>query len=235
MLRLPKIMRIVSHFDQLIDKGLQVIPLWENSKVPMCKNWTQWNKNQCREVLERYPDANIGILLGQIVDVEGDSIDANNRILKIIGDYPHPSYRSTKSIHHLFINPDPDLTILQYQNIEFRGHKHQSVLPPSHHQGVYYEWVDSQFPIPLMPEELLGFYKKIKDSGRYPLKNGLIFINCFCCKKKNLINRNRLSLELAAFKKMFMPWSCQKCRIVDIRGLCKDIRKNRRKDGSYCR
>lgn len=224
---------IVSHFDELVDNGLQIIPLWENSKIPMCKNWTIWNKNQSREILERYPDANIGILLGGIVDVEGDSLDANNRILKIIGDYPHPSYRSTKSIHHLFLNPDPKLNILKYQNIEFRGYKHQSVMPPSHHQGVFYEWVNSLFPIPEMPEELVAFYKKVKN-GKYPLQKGLISINCADCNKKKLIHKNRLTLELKIFKKFFTPWSCHKCRLLDIRKLCKTLRKTGRRDGSYC-
>lgn len=225
---------IVGHFDELVNHGLQVIPLWENSKAPMCKGWTNWNKRQCREVLKCYPDANIGLLLGNIVDVEGDTETANRVILDLIGDYPHPSYRSTKSIHHLFVNPFPDLKIVTFQGIEFRGYKHQSVLPPSHHQGVFYEWVNSQFPVPEMPDRLREFYDKIttKKTARC---NDYMPIRCAKCGKRSFINTRRFVLELESFKKLHMRWECRRCRIIDIRPLCRGIRrKNRREHGRNC-
>lgn len=219
---------IVEQFDELVGYGLQVIPLWENSKAPMCKGWTIWNYRQNREVLQRYPDANIGLLLGDIVDVEGDSEYANRTILKLIGNYPHPCYKSTKSIHHLFVNPDPDLRIVKHQDIEFRGFKHQSVLPPSHHQGVSYEWVSNQFPIPEMPIQLANFYRKLRDKKRI-IRPGYMPIRCAKCYKRSFINRQRFSLELEAFKKLQMPWECRKCRVIDVRPLCRGIRQRRRR------
>lgn len=230
-------MRTLVHFDELVDNGLQVIPLWENSKIPMCKGWTTWNKLQCREVIQRYPEANIGMLLGNIVDVEGDSQSANDTISNLIGDYPHPCYMSTKSIHHLFINPDPDLQIIKFQDIEFRGYKHQSVLPPSHHQGVHYEWINSCFPIPEMPVRLSNFYRKIRDKtlNKKAKHIGCMSVYCANCSKKSFIHKTRFNLELESFKKVQMKWECRKCRIIDIRSICKDIRKRmRRKNDCNC-
>lgn len=228
-------MRNLEHFDELVNGGLQVIPLWENSKVPMCKGWTTWNKLQCREVVERYPEANIGLLLGDIVDVEGDSQSANDTIVELIGNYSHPCYMSTKSIHHLFLNPDPDLQIVKFQNIEFRGYKHQSVLPPSHHQGVSYEWINSCFPIPEMPVRLSNFYRKIRDgkSNKKSIKSGYISIYCANCHKKSFIHKSRFNLELESFKKVHMKWECRKCRIVDIRSICRDIHKRMRREHEH--
>jgi hypothetical protein len=101
---------ILAHFDALTKRGLKIIPLRENSKVPLCKAWnSDWDREVVRDKICQFPDANLGILLGDVVDVEGDSEDANRTILDLIGDYPHPCYFSTKSIHHLFLNPDPNL------------------------------------------------------------------------------------------------------------------------------
>jgi hypothetical protein len=123
---------ILAHFDALTKRGLKIIPLRENSKVPLCKAWnSDWDREVVRDKICQFPDANLGILLGDVVDVEGDSEDANRTILDLIGDYPHPCYFSTKSIHHLFLNPDPNLAHFRFKEIEFRGHGHQSVIPPS--------------------------------------------------------------------------------------------------------
>ncbi len=216
--------QVLENFEELIGYGLKVIPLWENSKVPMCKNWTTWNKRQCMEMFQRYPDANLGLLLGDIVDVEGDSESANSTIIKLIGNYSHPSYMSTKSIHHLFINPDPQLRIVKFQDIEFRGYNHQSVLPPSHHEGVCYKWVNMSFPIPEMPIRLANFYRQVRDKKKV-VRAGYMPINCENCRKRSFIHKQRFVLELEAFNKLHMKWECHKCRIVDIRQICREIRK----------
>ena len=223
---------ILSQFDELVEKGIQVIPLWHNTKVPMCKGWTNWDKDASRETLQRWPEANIGILLGKVIDVEGDSRAANDKILSLIGNYPHPSYNSTKSIHHLFLNPDPKLNILKHRDIEFRAHKHQSVLPPSHHQGVHYQWTDvCEFPIPEMPESLYQFYKTIKKAKRRKvIKPGHIMVRCGKCAKKNFVHKKRFELELSVFKKLGDKWQCRYCRELDLRPICRVNRKYNKGD-----
>lgn len=215
---------IVQQFDDLVSKGLQIIPVRSNSKIPMQKAWTKWDQGLCRETLQRYPDANIGILLGDIIDVEGDSEHANNMLLDIIGKYPHPCYTSSRSVHHLFRNPDPKLRILRHQNIEFRGFRHQSVLPPSHHQGISYSWLNCEFPVPEMPKRLLKFYSSLKGSGKCR-KKGYVCVWCGNCESKHFVHHKRFSKELKIFKSLHSKWLCQKCREIDLRPLCRQFTK----------
>ena len=73
---------ILKHFDILTKHNLKVIPLRENTKIPICKNWNvDWNLKNSRNKLTQMPNSNIGLLLGDIVDVEGDDEKANQTIL----------------------------------------------------------------------------------------------------------------------------------------------------------
>lgn len=220
--------KILRHFDTLTEQGLKIIPLRKNTKIPICKKWNIWNQEEARDVLERLPDSNIGLLLGDIVDVEGDSEDANKKINELIGDYAHPMYSSTKSIHHLFQNPDPYLTILKHKKIEFRGNKHQSVLPPSTlDTGVLYKWLGLvRFPVPPMPEKLLSFYNQLI-SDREIVKPGHMRLPCSTCSELCYIHQKRFNLELIAFKEFNMQWQCHSCRTLDLRPLCREIRRRK--------
>jgi len=215
----------IDHFDKLTNLGLKIIPLRENSKVPMYKGWnTHWDKGRARERLEQFPDANIGLLLGDVIDVEGDSEFANDTILRLIGDYPHPSYRSVRSTHHLFVTPDPKLSILKIGDIEFRGHGHQSVLPPSSHYGFEYQWFRNfKFPVPQMPEPLLSFFRRHM-YGQPERKPGHIRVWCAKCGRKRWIHQKRHELETEAFRIFEERWTCHKCRTLDIRPVCRMIK-----------
>ena len=217
---------ILRHFDALTNHGLKIIPLRENSKIPLCSNWNKkWDHNCARIKIKKYPNSNIGLLLGEIIDVEGDSDEANKIIIDLINDYPHPIYRSYKSIHHLFLTPDSSLRHFRWNNIEFRGYGHQSVLPPSQAHGVDYKWLKSfKFPVPSMPDELLSFLnskRKLKSSRK--LKTGHIRLRCFSCRKINFLHRKRYDLELCAFKLLGKNWQCHDCRNVDLRNKCRII------------
>lgn len=219
--------KMVAHFDALVDQGLKVIPLRQFSKIPICKGWTKWDKDQCRAILYRQPECNIGVLLGEIIDVEGDSEQANQLILDMIGGCPHPTYTSSKSIHHLFQTPDPKLTILKFQDIEFRGIRHQSVLPPSQmSDGTIYKWLKSfRFPVPEMPERLLKFYRNLKSKKKIVIKPGHMKLYCSICEQKCFIHQRRFESELAIFKEMGRKWECQECRDIDLRPLVRELRK----------
>lgn len=213
----------LKHFDALTARGLKIIPLWENSKAPMSKGWTEgWDHDKARETILRFPDANLGVLLGDIVDVEGDDDEANRIILDLVGDYPHPSYHSKKSIHHLFLNPDKGLRHFRVGQIEFRGHGHQSAIPPSQHAGVTYRWMKTfKFPVPEMPEKLFNFYKAKKRKNKTVLKPGHIQVWCGKCEDKCYLHERRFRLELEAFRLLSLKWQCQKCRTIDLRPACR--------------
>ncbi len=223
---------LLKHFDVLTEKGLQVIPLRPNSKAPRLKKWSaNWNKRTCRFMLQKYPYSNIGVLLGSIVDVEGDTLEANKFLLGLIGDYPHPTYCSAKSIHHLFLSPDPQLRILKHKGIEFRGHGHQSALPPSKCKGVQYMWLRGfKFPIPPMPEALEKYYWLLKKGGTQTRKKGFVGVHCSMCGNKESIHKKRLDLEIKAFKLWSSKWQCHKCRAVDIRPLCRKLKTQKPQD-----
>lgn len=166
-------MRILDYFDLYTQKlDWNVIAVKPNSKTPVFRKWNSgYRADWQRYFLESHDDYNIGILLGKVVDVEADDERADNLLNSLIGDMPHPQYRSTKSTHHLFLTPDYDLTRIVIQGIEFRGYRHQSLLPPSiSPSGKKYEWLKkSTFPVMPMPRRLQNFYKKHVQRLKQPI------------------------------------------------------------------
>lgn len=226
-------MEMIDYFDAYAACGLKPLPLYPKTKIPMFKGWQDdWSLEKCRNYFLTDNNINIGILLGDVVDVEGDSDFANARIFDLTRGVPHPMFRSSKSVHHLFLTPDPRLTVLCVGEIEFRGHRHQSALPPSTHvNGVQYAWLKgSEFPPPRMPERLLELFKEnwrgVKRKPQRPTKkkSGHSQTECNRCKRRVFIHRTRLVLEVKAFRSLNMKWLCQKCRPVDVRDLCREIR-----------
>lgn len=223
---------ILKHFDILVDQGLKIIPLHNNTKKPILKGWADlWIREYNREYIEHNPNCNIGVVLGDIIDIEGDSKEANEIILSIIKDYKHPTYKSSKSIHHLFLNPFKDLTHFCYNKIEFRGYRHQSVMPPSVVHGTPYQWLKNfHFPVPDMPEELVKFYEIAQNKKRYKIvvKPGHIKTSCHICTKEVYLHKKRFNLELIAFKELKMKWQCQTCRKIDLRPVCRYLKSNKK-------
>lgn len=228
---------LFDHFDSYVRLGLRPIAIFKDSKCPIGTNWNKdWSIERWRPYFE-FNDYNMGILLGDIIDVEADTEEANDLLLRMIDDAPHPMFRSSKSIHHLFTSPDKNLTRAVYGGIEFRGHLHQSVLPPSiHSDGCKYRWlIKSKFPISPMPEELLRYYfsnkkldnkpKKTTNRIKRKIKEGHKRTECRICKNKFYIHRKRLILEVKAFREQNLPWMCHGCRELDMREPCRIIRK----------
>lgn len=216
---------IADHFENFTDLGLKVIPLRVNSKAPIAKSWQKkWDYNKNKSLFDRFPNSNIGLLLGDVIDVEGDSEQANRKLIEIIGDYPHPSYRSIRSVHHLFKTPDPNLRIFKHKEIEFRSTGHQSMLPPSKILGVEYSWITKLMPIPEMPESLMRFYHQLNGEKKSELKPNHIKVWCSDCNAEVYLHEKRFDLELKAFKLLHCAWKCKNCRVMDIRPVVKTIR-----------
>ncbi len=225
--KMSRMATVLDHFDFLTSKGLKAIPLFRGTKKPMYRGWNvRWDRHFCRSILLKNPNCNLGLLLGDVIDVEGDTESANKLLANLIGDYPHPSYTSSKSVHHLFNNPG-DLRILKFKNIEFRGHGHQSVLPPSKHEdGTIYRWTENtKFPIPNMPKKLLNFFYKVRDKKDTILKPNHMPIHCIYCKNVFYLHKKRFELELAVFKDLCQKWCCRNCRALDIREACRIKRR----------
>lgn len=220
-------MNILAWYDNYVAQGFKVIPLHPTTKIPLFKEWNKsWNEIYVRNIFSKAPQCNMGFLLGEVLDIEGDTLDANERLLKITKNCPHPMYSSSKSIHHLFLNPDPSLTILKFEGIEFRGEKHQSVLPPSRGKdGKRYYWLpESRFPIPKVPTSILDLLR-IAQNIQKQRKPGSRSIICHSCGEECTLHYKRLKLEIVAFEILGGKWQCRKCRQVDVRNLCREIRK----------
>lgn len=228
---------MLSFFDKYVELGLKPLPIYPNSKTPITTKWNEdWSVERWRPYFQKQ-DYNMGILLGDIVDVEGDSEEANDLLERMIDGCERPKFRSSKSIHNLFINPDPSLTRFVFNGIEFRGHRHQSVIPPSSHEnGIAYQWLSgSKFPIPQMPEELIKFYFRNKiEKRKYkrtpppkPVhRDGIKLTTCNKCHKKFPLHIRRILLEVQAFRKHNLLWLCRYCRPIDIRDDCRYLRKH---------
>lgn len=219
--------------------------MYLQTKVPVGEGWNDnWSANRWRNYFQsesiRY---NMGSLLGNIIDVEADSDKANKLLDSLLGNVPHPMYASTRSVHHLFLTPDTALTIEKFEEIEFRGYGHCSVLPPSIHQsGSKYQFLKkSELILNPLPEDLLDFYWKNKKNKKQEttianlptIKPGHKKTICNICGHKVFIHKKRLILEVRAFAQYGLPWSCQLCRTIDIRNDCREVRKGLRK-ARYC-
>ena len=222
---------MLRHFDYYVLLGFKIIPLYPKSKVPIGHGWNRdWNEEQARQTLESNRNANIGLLLGDILDVEGDTPEANDFLDNLIGDYPHLCYCGSKSKHHLFLNPDQSLTRVCKNDIEFRAYKHQSVLPPSiHPDGEAYRWLDETIPVQPMPDALFQFYKSLRSSAkpnnRRKLPRGWIRPWCSVCQEKETINSRRYKLEVTAFSQFGRKWECHRCRNLDLRDICRKLKR----------
>lgn len=222
-------MQSVELFDLYVQTGLQVIALYPETKIPIGNNWNgPWNAKRNRELFAQVPNANMGVLLGNIVDVEGDTVEANEYLAELIGETAHPNYLSSRSHHHLFLSPDPQLTRVVFDGIEFRGHRHQSAIPPSvHRDGNPYLWLGkTKFPVPPMPEKLLHIYEQQlrKAQPKHRLKPGHTKRSCSGCGEFEYLHKARLRLEITAFRELGLSWFCHDCRTVDVRDACRRIK-----------
>ncbi len=215
-------------FNTYKDLGYKIIPLYPNSKVPM---FSGWQSNYTYERTEKIicstaENINYGLILGDIIDLEGDCIESNQKLDDLLNGIDHPIFLSNKSKHHLFRSSIKNLTKVEFEGIEVRGHRHQSVIPPSTHiMGCNYEWHTSLLhanEIPHLPEFL---YKKIisllpkiqKKVYKNNIKDKHQKILCQKCKNTSFMNSKRLSKEISILKQNGLQWMCMECRPFDLR------------------
>jgi hypothetical protein len=219
-------------FDLYLGLGYRPIPARPRSKEPLLRWGGRYRADLARRVLEKNPQANLALLLGDggrtpLVDVEGDTPEANDLISDLCRGHDHPMFASRKSIHHLFKCPDPFLTVLKHGGVEFRGNRHISVVPPSTHPtGQLYRWLtDPAMPVPDMPGGLADWYwdRRPRKWGRKV--RGKAGPWCGGCGGKFVVDRARFELELEAFRKHGQAWHCHACRVIDVRDICRFVKR----------
>jgi len=223
----------LKYIEFYIKNNLKPIAVYPKSKIPIGKNWNKnWNKNKILNSFHKNAEINIGILLGDIIDVEADTEESNLLLNEMIEKIPHPCYMSSRSYHHFFLTPDPNLTALKVSGIEFRGYKHHSVVPPSSHENnIEYKWIETSFPPPKLPQKLLDFYFQHKKHNNkiIKIKPGIkpehTTTICNKCQRKIYIHKKRLTLEVQAFLKLGSIWTCNNCRKIDLRPIVKKLKR----------
>jgi Bifunctional DNA primase/polymerase, N-terminal len=227
-------MMMLKYFDLYVKYGLKPIAVYRNSKQPIGKNWNDdWSPEKWRKYFVFNDEYNMGIILGDILDIEGDTEEANTIINNMTKNIIHPMFRSSKSIHHLFRSPDKNFRVWKFQGLEFRGCRHQSVVPPSKHQnGESYNWLKgSVLEVPEIPSELWQYYlcnrtiEKNKTQNKRT-KKGYVKTECKNCFNMFFIHKKRLFLEVKAFQEKGKLWMCHGCRNLNIKNICRKIRKN---------
>lgn len=217
-------------FEYYSKLGYEVIPIHYKTKTPV---FHKWNKNYNYNLMHSYVNQatvplNFGILLGNIIDIEGDCVESNGQIDDLFKKIDHPIFTSTKSKHHLFRCNIKNLTRIVKDNIEYRCHNHQSVIPPScHENGTQYEWITNVYDfkdIPQLPGNVEGFLNKLiknqkKNFFKKEIKPGHTQALCVKCNEKSYIHQERYKKELFIFKEFRQTWSCHKCREIDLRPL----------------
>ena len=142
-------------------------------KHPRHSDWANVasaDESQLRKWWKRWPDANVGLLLGPssgIVDIEFDDQRGRELAERLLGDIRTPTYSSQRSVHRLFRWTDflPDVQKVETGGLECRlgggGKACQSVLPPSlHESGRRYAWEPGLGPgdvdVAVLPQSLLS-------------------------------------------------------------------------------
>lgn len=224
-------------FDLYSGLGYKIIPLYYKTKTPIFKNWNSYYNHSFIQdfFMNATCEYNYGLLLGELIDIEGDCYDSNNLIDQMLQDIEHPCFLSKKSKHHLFRSNLKNLTRVVIDGMEFRAHKHQSVIPPSlHEDGFSYKWITkicSIDKIPFLPDKvekyLLSHIKKTKHKTyKSNIKPDHTQIQCSVCKSKIFISKKRLQKELQAFLTLNETWKCNSCRKIDLRPLIRLMYSN---------
>ncbi len=149
-------------------------------KKPIYGGWPDLRpkEQQLVEIFEGQPHLGIGLNLGPsgLVDIEGDSPQAEAILDDLCQGLEFPCWRSRRSTHRLFRSTEgishhriADL------EIEFRAERHQSVLPPTQFRpgGTTYEWIVDPFDVaaPPVPPKIVEFFKEHGGNARQVNRN----------------------------------------------------------------
>lgn len=230
-----------------IKNGIKPIPIHEADKKPLIKNWVDgWNYSRVMKIISHHPFCNLGIGLGNIIDIEADSIVGNNILSGLFKKVPTLSFTSSRSRHYIFINPGFQFNKKDLGGIEIRAYRHLTVIPPSIHiSGERYKWTDNgSASINILPDKLYRFFEsasgeqlffnknrrysleELEDLNlpyNYDLKRKHRKVQCPSCGQICYYHKKRLAKERLAFQRVNRVWVCKECREIDVRPLCKQL------------
>ncbi len=207
------------------DLEWSVIAVRPRTKIPAFRNWSgKYLPSMNYNYISRNHDANIGLLLGKIIDIEADSEEAENKLNMILSGIPHMNYKSSRGSHHLFLSPLKKLRKVVMDGIEYRGYGHHSLLPPSTGpSGFDYQWSENSAKhLTELPQFIA---KTLVENITSPIKFEKPI--CYICGKQCQVSAVRFNLEIQALVVIKTKWACNRCRKYDLKEACRIIRKGK--------
>lgn len=161
---------------EYVDRGMALTPIRPRDKRPYLPGWGKRpirTREQVKQHWANNPDDNVGLILGNVVDLEFDSEWGKDHIER----FTTPEERQTvswwgrKSQHRNYLPPTNAArlgNVLAVEDVELRlgaDGQSQSVLPPSiHPSGCEYQWVEGLAPwqveILPCPEGIIEFLEE---------------------------------------------------------------------------
>ena len=147
------------------EAGYHVCLIKPNDKKPIGNEWQnrRYAVDELRRRFDANPALNVGIVLGEVIDVECDSPEAEQALLRWFdGVEPQTiSWQSARGKHRLFLNDARFASlgaVVKVEGVEVRlgGSKGaQSLLPPSVTDEFTREWINGpETPIADLPESV---------------------------------------------------------------------------------
>ena len=169
------------HALKYLEMGLNVIPL-KPDKRPLLMTWAEYQtkrvtKKSINQWWDTWPDANIGIITGEISDLIVIDADSEQGLVELdkIDSSMTPTVKSPNGHHYYFRNNGCDIgnATRFVPDCDIRGQGGYIVAPPSvNSEGKKYELLESLDNLPEIPENLpnmihIGFKHGV-DSGVNP-------------------------------------------------------------------
>jgi|MTBAKSStandDraft_1061840.scaffolds.fasta_scaffold08437_6 putative DNA primase/helicase len=170
---------------EFVDRGMSVIPLQPGGKKPLVESWAEYQRRipaieEIHEWFDRWPNANLGLVTGQISGIAAYDIDTEAGTKWAKNNLPKTSvYQATGKGYHLFYrtngSPIPNKVRIA-DGVDVRGDGGYVVIAPSiHPSGKPYKLIfpegfdgwDDLAPFPDISEK-----KEHKSTSLEPVERG---------------------------------------------------------------
>ena len=154
---------------EIANAGLHVFPVRQDEKRPTIRGWREaaaTDGNAVRELWDREPNANVGILCGRgLVVIDADS-DRGLAGLREFG-LPETPVAKTPRGRHFYFRGSSKNAVGVLPDVDVRGTGGFVIGPPSRYGEELYEWLIPPWELPLadVPSEL----QTVVSAGRRPV------------------------------------------------------------------
>lgn len=165
---------IVLTVPQYVKLGWVVIPL--KDKIPLMKGWNIMDSTP--KLYHVFSEKNIGVITGRRsgitvldIDIKDDGLKHWKQLVKLYPEFTTVCCRTPSGGLHLYFQYEESLLTTSRFTLngkpigwDVMNQNRQVVLPPSHINNKYYQWINSPFntQIAKMPKWLLWYLSNMK-------------------------------------------------------------------------